>query len=543
MNLPTVVPRPYQTEAIGKVHDAFTLYKRVLVAIATGLGKTIIGGMVIKDREGRAIFLVHRDELAQQALETLALILDPIHIGLVKAAHNQVEKRYIVASIQTLARPRRMEQLLETTMLRGPFMTILADEAHHTPSPSWMAVLQALGAFDSGLTGCRLLGLTATPERLDRVGLDNVFETVAYQMTILDGITSDPPYLVDLRARQVDAISLKGVKMAGGDYVDRSLGDAMLNQHGPQSIVAACAKYAPNRKKLVFLPTVAVAEVTAMEFQSTGVNAKLVTATTPDHERKEIVRNFRLGEVPALCNVGVLTEGFDAPPADCIVIGRPTKSRSLYIQMVGRGTRQFIGKSDCLILDLVGASNVHKIAGMHDLSGIALKQGESVKEALVRIEATQNTGPTEGIVAARTTREANLFATMPWMRLVDGSYGLVLPGSRSIFLYPDSNEHCTVIKQEPDGSRLQLYAQPLRLDYAQGLVEDLAKREGWLRTVQSASPWRKRPAPPLLRSQLRQRLHPEWNRPNLTSGEAQDFLDQMYLSTKVTIPGKRTRPW
>src|SRR5262249_48349966 len=161
----------------------------------------------------------------------------------------------------------------------------------------------------------------------------------AFSMSILDGITSNPPYLCDLRALTIASFNLDNVTRSSGDFAPGSLASEMERQHTPETIVRAVKEHAADRKSLVFLPTLSIAEAVTWEFQASGMQAAIVTDSTPREERKALVSAMRLGKLDVLCNCMVLTEGFDAPVVDCIVLGRVTQSRGLFTQMVGRGTR------------------------------------------------------------------------------------------------------------------------------------------------------------------------------------------------------------
>jgi superfamily II DNA or RNA helicase len=538
--------RPYQHSAVAKTLAAYEDGKIAnLLVLATGLGKTLTAAQIIAERGGRALFLAHTDELIEQTIETLSLLFDPLDIGKVKAESNELHSRITVASIQTLSRPNRLKELLESEW-RGPFRTVVADEAHFSMAPTWRRVLEALGIKAPRLAGSKrrlFVGLTATPERLDKVGLHYLWGSEpTFSMGILDGILSTPQYLCDLRTKSVPAFNLSSAKVTAGDYNDGSLAETLLEQHGPEQIVEASLKYAAGRKKLVFLPTINFADVVTLEYQANGTAAALVTGETPKDERRELIHAFRLGQIEALCNVNVLSYGFDAPVADCAVLGRPTRSRTLFTQQIGRITRMFPGKVDGLILDLVGNTQAHKIVNLGDITGIDPRDGESVKERLSRAAEADNEKEL-AITAARSSKNDSLFSTLPWQPLPNGSYGLARSISEAFYLVPDETEHCTVWRLR-DGKREPVWPTALRIDYAQGMVEGLARKEGWLVHMRTNSRHRQQPATDYMRSQLRQRLIEDWSRPDLTQGEARDILDHAQLVATVTATsGAPTRPW
>jgi superfamily II DNA or RNA helicase len=190
--------RPYQQEALSAIQEAIDRHlQRILISLPTGTGKTIIFAMLIHQRPGRSLILVHRDELITQAIEKLAFIDPLMDVGVIKAERNELDHHVLVASIQTLSRRRRLEHL------GTDFETVIVDEAHHACAPSYELVLEYLSCFEN--YGPLLVGVTATPERGDRSPLGRIFEEIVYQKSILEMI---PTYLSDLRAIQVQLIKV-----------------------------------------------------------------------------------------------------------------------------------------------------------------------------------------------------------------------------------------------------------------------------------------------------------------------------------------------
>jgi ATP-dependent helicase IRC3 len=377
MSTKTISPglplRPYQEEAIAAVNEAaLEGLSRLLVALPTGTGKTVIFSHYIDQREGRALVVVHQDELVRQSSDKLRMVNPDLELGIVKAQENETEAPVVVASVQTLARTKRLEQL------RGDFTTVVVDEAHHAVADTYRRVLEHVGSLDEG--GPLTVGFTATPERADKVGLGQVWEKIAYQKSLLDMITAG--YLCDLRAVRITIqADLDQVHTRHGDFVDSELESALLNADAPQHVVAAYQEHAPDRKALVFTPTVRLAHAMAEAFRQAGVSAEALDGTTPLEERRGMLRRLHTGATKVICNCSVLTEGFDSPSVDCIIVARPAKSKPLYIQMVGRGTRTYLGKADCLILDVVGVTSRHSIITANEIFSLDLRS-RSVKEAV-----------------------------------------------------------------------------------------------------------------------------------------------------------------
>jgi superfamily II DNA or RNA helicase len=528
-----LILRDYQRAAVAAVLDAGNQGRqRILCALPTGTGKTPVAVHVVAARAGRALFLVHRDELVAQALERFAAVLPSVRVGVVKAERDDGAAPIVIASVQTLARPKRLERLRDVADRLGqPFTTIVVDEAHHAVATSYRAVLYGLGAIardpiataeavaaaqargrpapraiiplrESVPGGPLVLGLTATPARGDGLGLDIVFQSIVYQRTLLEMIVAG--WLADLRVLAVGSgIDLAGVRTTtteqGRDYDAGQLGAALMAQGVPQELAAAYLAHAPERTALVFVPSVEMAQATTAAFQAANVATGLVTGSTPPAERQQVIAALRRRELRVLVNVAVLTEGFDAPAVDCIIVGRPTQRRPLYTQIIGRGTRTYPGKADCLVLELINRNLRHKVVSITDLTGKPLLRGQSVREAVE--PPPQPASPRIDRVAA--TMPVNLFASLLWQPQPGQRFSLPAGRDRTIWLVAVDELHCRVERREP-GKREPLFGgRTLRLDYAQGMVEDLARREGWFWLADARATWRAAPATARQRETMR----------------------------------------
>lgn len=324
--------RPYQREAISATHEHWKEWDRELLVMATGTGKTYTAKCIIEDRLefGSVLFMAHRDELVEQARATFG------DAGKIKGPVTDI-RPVTVGSVQTLANRPRYDG----------FSTIVIDEAHHSVSESYQRIL-------AQYQGAKVLGLTATP---DRKGLGGVFEGVAYEYGLRQAVQDG--YLSRIVARTVPIdIDLTKVKTRVGDYEVSGLVEA-LEPYLPE-IAKAMAEYATDRKTVVFLPLVRMAQEFAEMLRGYGFDAKEVDGQSQD--RREKLEWFAdAGKGSVMCNAMLLTEGWDCPDVDCVVVLRPTKVRSLYAQMVGRGTRLAPGKSDCLILDFLWLSTRHDL--------------------------------------------------------------------------------------------------------------------------------------------------------------------------------------
>ena len=341
--------RPYQQEAKQAVQKQWAQGNRhTLLVLPTGTGKTIVFSKLIEDcvREGeRVLVLAHRGELLDQAADKLAQ-----STGL-KCAVEKAEEtclgswnRVVVGSVQTLMREKRLNQF-QTDF----FDSIIVDEAHHCISDSYQRVL---GHFDDS----KVLGVTATPDRGDMKNLGQYFQSLAYEYTLPKAIKEG--YLTPIKALTIPLkLDLTGVSMQSGDFKVGDLGTA-LDPYLYQ-IADEMVKHCSNRKSVVFLPLIKTSQKFKDILISKGLRAAEVNGNSTD--RAEILEDFDSGKYDVLCNSMLLTEGWDCPSVDCIVVLRPTKVRSLYSQMVGRGTRLYPGKEDLLLLDFLWHTERHEL--------------------------------------------------------------------------------------------------------------------------------------------------------------------------------------
>ena len=322
--------------------------------LPTGTGKTIVFASVAADqvRAGdRVLILAHRGELLEQAADKLQR-----STGLVSA----VEKadatclntwfRVVVGSVKTLQRTARLERFPHDY-----FGTIIIDEAHHAITDGYRRILDYFGS-------AKVLGVTATPDRGDMRNLGEVFDSLAFEYKLTDAIKEG--YLCRIMAQTIPLkLDISSVTMSGGDYAVGDLGTA-LDPYLEQ-IAAEMAQRCKGRKTVVFLPLIKTSQKFRDLLNSHGFRAAEVNGQSTD--RKEVLADFDAGKYNVLCNSMLLTEGWDCPSVDCVVVLRPTKVRSLYSQMVGRGTRLSPGKSDLLLLDFLWMTDKHELCRPADL--------------------------------------------------------------------------------------------------------------------------------------------------------------------------------
>lgn len=489
--------RPYQEEAVTALE--VSELQRPAVVLPTGTGKTVIFSHLARRHLGthgtRVMILVHRDELADQALSKLHAVAPHLRLGKVKASDNETGADVMVCSVQTLARKSRLDQLLAAERMLGKVGLVIVDECHHAAADSYLTVLRELGCFgDDSRT--RAMGFTATLARGDGVGLGSVWEDVVYSRTVLRMIAEG--YLVDVRGQSVSVedLDLSKVRRTGGDFAAGPLGRAFLDAGGHHVVAAALQKYASQRRSLVFCPDVFSSLATAQMIQAAGIPCAVVHGKTPREERLLTYKQFREGELRAIVNCMVLTEGFDAPWADCAVIARPTQSAPLYVQMVGRVLRPHPGKDDALVIDITGSGG--RLSTLVDLDPgvvVAAEPGESLAETYQRQEERADSAPPAGSLAfALKHRDLDLFAASSqlWLRTYGGALFVPTPGKGYIVLWPEG-ETWSVVHVPDQNRRWRRLHSGLPLGTAQAWAETESDALVPWGTREDA-PWRRRTA-------------------------------------------------
>lgn len=328
--------RPYQQHCVDAVFEGWKQFRKQLIVAPTGSGKTILFSHIAQaNLPQKTCIVAHREELIDQAIVKLHKSTGIFAQKEKAEANASLHADVVVASIQTLA--RRLDKWPP-----DHFGLVVVDEAHHVTADSYKNVLRHFDSF------ARVLGVTATPDRADKRNLGTYFENVAFEIPLFELIHEG--FLSPIKVKAVPLkIDLNGVKKVAGDYSADDLDHAIHPYL--RATAAAIADIAPFRKTLVFLPLVATSQDFVRECRNIGLNAAHVDGNSTD--RKEILERFAAGEIDILSNAMLLTEGYDEPAIDCVVILRPTRSRALYSQMVGRGTRIHPCKRDLLLLDFL----------------------------------------------------------------------------------------------------------------------------------------------------------------------------------------------
>ena len=364
--------RPYQQEAKEAVFSEWQDSKsKTLLVLPTGTGKTIVFASITEQcvRNGRRVLiLAHRAELLDQAADKIFKATG-LKCSVEKAEQSCLKQwnRVTVGSVQTLMSEKRL-----SNFSTNYFDTIIIDEAHHCISDSYQRILQYFDEAD-------VLGVTATPDRGDMRNLGSYFESLAYEYTLHKAIKEG--YLSPIKALTIPLeLDLSGVAIQSGDFKASDLGTA-LDPYLYQ-IADEMVKYCTDRKTVVFLPLVKTSQKFRDILNERGFRAAEVNGESSD--RAEILKDFDEGKYNVLCNSMLLTEGWDCPTVDCVVVLRPTKVRSLYCQMVGRGTRLAEGKDHLLLLDFLWHTERHELCHPAQLicesAEVARKMTENIEK-------------------------------------------------------------------------------------------------------------------------------------------------------------------
>jgi ATP-dependent helicase IRC3 len=353
---PSTTPtlRPYQRGAIDAVLGARRSgLRRLLVCLPTGAGKTVIFSHLARLARRQVLVLAHREELLSQAREKIERAMNGAAVVAIEQGAQRApeDAKVLVCSIRSLH-----EERLARVMRGRDIGLVIYDECHHAAAEDNLRVLRQLGVFEDGWDGT-LLGFTATTSRGDGKGLDTVFERIVYSRTLPEMI--DDTFLAPLRGYRIStSADLTRLSSGGLDFREEELAEAVDIEERNALVARSIQELARDRRTIAFCVTVNHARNLSRSLNLLGVPAGVVHGMMPKEARAKALADFREERTHVLCNVAVLTEGFDDPGVSCVAMARPTRSEGLYAQCVGRGTRLHPGKKDCLILDFVDLSTL-----------------------------------------------------------------------------------------------------------------------------------------------------------------------------------------
>ena len=478
--------RPYQSAAI----EAFEASpkQRKLIVFPTGAGKTITGLSLAKARGGKCLWLAHRDELITQPAQALKLVWPEVTSGIVKADLNQYMRHVVFASIQSAQQPRRLEQLAA----QG-FALVVVDEAHRALADGYVSLFRALGCDRDD--GPRLLGITATPERADNAPLSDVFEEIVYSYGITSAIADGYLVAPTIVERKI-ALNLDSVTVSRGDFAMKQLDVALMQVGIVREVVDAHREHCALRKTIVFTVSVAQAEAIAAELRNNGVAAAAVSGETPTEERRRILRQLASGAITTVVNCAVLTEGFDEPSVDAVILARPTQSKGLVIQCVGRALRLHPGKSEALVVDMVGVSQRHTLIQAAVLFGVRPEPEERASSSRAAVDPEEFwrqrlSTQIEGITGAPRS-------ALRWVPSASGDGWLMDAGIFGTVRMVPHGESWIVdtvgVRVVGAPKQQTLSDGPVSQDIAQALAEDYVRRVNAVNKANANAAWRDRAA-------------------------------------------------
>ncbi len=395
--------RPYQLAAADAIFKEWQDNDSTLVVMPTGGGKTVLFADVIRRVfPRRALVIAHREELIFQARDKIQRVTGlnaDVEMGEYRADGGLFgSSRVVVSTIQTQCSGGdgggRMSKFDPQR-----FGVLIIDEAHHATSPTYRRVID----YYRTNPALKVLGVTATPDRADEEALGQVFQSVAFDYEVLDAIHDGWLVPIEQQMVHVEGLDYSSIRTTAGDLNGGDLAAVMEAEKNLQQMASASLTIIGQRRALVFTASVKAAEMTAEIFNRHRAEmAAWVCGKTDRDERRKVLADFAAGKIQVVCNCGVLTEGFDDPGVEVVIMGRPTKSRSLYSQMVGRSTRPLPGvvdgpetaderkaaiagsvKPSCLVVDFVGNAGKHKLVTSADILGGKVSE-EALELAMAR---------------------------------------------------------------------------------------------------------------------------------------------------------------
>ncbi|MGH9071704.1 MAG: DEAD/DEAH box helicase [Acidimicrobiales bacterium] len=498
--------RPYQCLAVDHVMGALRAgAPRTWIEMPTGTGKTrVLSALVDKATRGRVLALAHTDLLVRQLAEGIGA--DGIEM-----AHSRANGAAIVAgSVQTLTRKARLDALVASG---PPISIVLVDECHHVSAKSYRRILDGLG-------DARVVGATATPERADGADIETVLGPPAFARSILD--MQRAGWLSPLAWSQLDvSAELDQLPTKGGDYSAVELGQEM-SRVSAASAAAVVPLFGDGHPGVIYAVTLAHARCLRDELGARGICVGMVSGEQTTTERDLVLQAWRCGTLQVVVNVGVLLEGFDFPAISTVIIARPTRSRSRYLQMVGRGTRPSPGKERCVVVDLGGNedhSDPHQIT-LPDVAGVMTEADLAAITARPQVPGDPR-DPVLALVGSRARARTTwrVHRDLLWSALAPGKWGVVTSHRASGLASVD------IVLREGEAGTWRWTRYPVATDISPHRVGSvIAAQLSALEVkalVRPNAAWRSRPiSPSQAKTLANQGIYPPETR-----GEASDILD------------------
>jgi superfamily II DNA or RNA helicase len=526
--------RPYQEHTINNTRAAHLgrrrptgegVANRVVNILATGLGKTVIGSHMAGNahaRLERTIVLTHREELADQWLQKLHANCPGASLGLVKGSVNQWDADIVVASVPSIGTQRQMER---RRIPADRFKLGIADECHHAAADTWVSAMSYLGAF----RGMPWVGFTATLSRQDSRALGDIWSEITADYDIGFGVRNH--FLVKPRGKRIRVkdLMLEQVRRSRGDFQDDDLGQAMEDADAGNAIAKAYLEHTPGKRAAMFCPNVSSARRFADDLNEAGIPTEVVVGTTPSAERAAIFERFRLGVTLVISGVSVLTEGWDAPWCEVVIMARPTQSPALYIQCVGRGLRPFApsGKTECVVLDVVGTTTTHRLVSLKDLAGKDADGRDFLENPYDDDEPDEGTGEYQAEVKDYVSGElvaedVDLFGDSEsnWLQIPEGIWFIPTQASYWFLAAPPRENGFRLGRIAAAGGRAHWVERELDLEAGMAWAMKYATDEDATVSARNA-PWRKaKPSQRMVEKAIRHGVPHE----GLHQGELSDII-------------------
>lgn len=523
--------RNYQSECLDSITACLTQgQRRLLVSLPCSSGKTVIFASLIKKMGyPRTLIFVHTEELIQQTADKLSMVCPGISVGLVNANNKNFEETIIISSIQAAYVEANLKQLIKQN-----FNLLIYDECHHASADNARKIIDKLG-FGKDTKRC-ITGFTATPYRTDRKGLGEVFDVVAYEKDIQYMIQNGwlvPPVAYKIKTD----LDLSAIKTISGELQQTSLSELMNTPEMNALVVKSYLEKAQGRRTICFAVDIKHAISLAETFQQFGITSRAIYGSMPISDRNQIIEQFRMGKIMVLTNCAILTEGFDDPETTCVILARPTKSLSLFVQCLGRGLRKapWAGKLDCILLDF-GSKN-HNIISLarlyrdHDIKTTKYdSEQEPSKEIHEQIE--------HDVVGIPLTLDQKLKSVLVSFDLLRNSFfwekrgksHILRSGENSIEISPYGNGWIVVYA---NSAKSQVIAKNVLFEYAFGIAEELAKenKNNFMLSDLSA-PWRSKPITEKQKAIFNKYGYNEDSILQLSAGQASVLMKSGVLSRK-----------
>lgn len=470
--------RDYQIECLESVSTEFQKsISRQLIVLPTGSGKTIVMAAIAKHFNKKTLLLAHREELINQAVEKFKLFWPSVDIGICMADRDDMDHQVVIGSVQSCSRIKKLERLKERD-----FELLMIDEAHHSASDSYQALINAIGF--NGTAQKLLVGVTATPQRSDKLGLGDTFTHVTFSRSISTMIKGG--YLSPIVGRKIlTNFAFEKIHSSNGDFSINDLSEAVNTSERNAFIVNKFMEYAPERKGIAFCCDVQHCKDLSNAFKVAGIESAAVWGDMEPVERKRTLEAFKHGQIQVVASCGVLTEGYDEPTVNAVIMARPTKSSGLFTQCVGRGLRLWPGKENCLVLDFTDKH--HTLDGIMSLSNTMSETVIIEDRPKIELEEIDRRPKIEVLNECDRVFDILGSTRFIWVQ-VDDEWSLQDDDRNEIIMRPSYGGYIADL-YSPDGSAIQIVSNPLPLEYCSGVCEDYARRHLKISFADMRAPW------------------------------------------------------